>query len=132
MDTYINFLFQNQMVKPFHFQAYSLKQHLIMQMFLNITLIYMQSYYKYFIDLVSLEQCKIPTRFCAKNSFVRKRRGKHASAWHHSSLIPRARDRFRYRKRDHPREYVMSRSNVPRNHFGNLQVFKALTRLGDP
>lgn len=46
-----------------------------MQMFLNITLIYMQSYYKYFIDLVSLEQFKIPTMFCAKYSFVRIRRG---------------------------------------------------------
>lgn len=64
------------MVKPIHFQAYSLiKQQLIMQMFLNITLIYMQSYYMYFIDLVYLEQCKIPTTFCAKYSFVRKRRG---------------------------------------------------------
>lgn len=63
------------MVKPIHFQAYSLKQQLIMQMFLNITLIYMQSYYMYFIDLVSLEQYKIPTTFCAKYSFVKKKAG---------------------------------------------------------
>lgn len=45
-----------------------------MQMFLNITLIYMQSYYMYFIDLVSLEQCKIYNVLC-KIQFCEKKAG---------------------------------------------------------
>lgn len=98
-----------------------------MQIFKNITLINIQSFY--FIDSVSLERCKIRKTFCARYSFVRIRRGSMHLA---SFLFNTTGDRFRYPERDHPRESVMSRSTVPRNHFGNLQVFKALTRLGDP